>query len=51
MKTQLLSEFLCGELGSSADEISSSNISRVILAGNSVTKATKVVNEIKGPVR
>lgn len=38
MRTQLLSEFLGGELGSSADEISSSQISRVILAGNSIIK-------------
>lgn len=38
MRTQLLSEFLGGELGSSADEISSSKISRVILAGNSILK-------------
>lgn len=51
MKTQLLSEFLSGELGSSADEMSSSNISRVILAGNSVSKAKKLKDKAKGPVR
>lgn len=46
MRTQLLAEFLGGELGSSADEVSSSKISRVILAGNSIIKpATK--KEIK----
>ncbi|GAN05624.1 DNA polymerase alpha/epsilon subunit B [Mucor ambiguus] len=49
MKSQLLAEFLSGELGSSADEMSSSSISRVILAGNSVTKAAKEVNKTKGP--
>ncbi|KAI8644698.1 DNA polymerase alpha/epsilon subunit B-domain-containing protein [Parasitella parasitica] len=49
MKTQLLAEFLSGELGSSADIVSSSKISRVILAGNSVTKATKEAIKSKGP--
>ncbi|CEP14882.1 hypothetical protein [Parasitella parasitica] len=49
LRTQLLAEFLSGELGSSADIVSSSNISRVILAGNSVTRATKEVVKTKGP--
>ncbi|OAD04111.1 hypothetical protein MUCCIDRAFT_155525 [Mucor lusitanicus CBS 277.49] len=48
VKNQLLSEFLSGELGSSADEMSSASISRVILAGNSVTKATKKADNTKG---
>lgn len=51
VKNQLLSEFLSGELGSSADEMSSASISRVILAGNSVTKATKKADNTKGAVR
>lgn len=50
MRLQLLSEFLSGELGSNADEVSSASISRVILAGNSVTKPTKL-KDSKGPVR
>lgn len=48
MRLQLLSEFLSGELGSNADEVSSASISRVILAGNSVSKPTK--SDSKGPV-
>lgn len=51
IKNQLLAEFLSGELGSTADEMSSASISRVILAGNSVTKATKEQDKAKGPVR
>jgi len=50
IKSQLLAEFLSGELGSATDELSSSSISRVILAGNSVTKATKEASKTKGPV-
>ncbi|CAO0802974.1 unnamed protein product [Mucor circinelloides] len=49
IKSQLLAEFLSGELGSATDELSSSSISRVILAGNSVTKATKEASKTKGP--
>jgi DNA polymerase delta subunit 2 len=49
MRLQLLSEFLSGELGSNADEMSSASISRVILAGNSITKPTKLKDD-KGPV-
>ncbi|KAI9480273.1 MAG: phosphatidylserine decarboxylase-domain-containing protein [Benjaminiella poitrasii] len=41
MPSQLLAEFLAGELGSQADEIASSQISRVIIAGNSVLNAAK----------
>lgn len=49
MRTELLSEFLQGELGSTADEKSSASISRVIIAGNSVTKPDKEI-DIKAPV-
>lgn len=49
MRNELLSEFLTGELGSSADQASSSTISRVILAGNSVAKPNKAV-DTKKPV-
>jgi DNA polymerase delta subunit 2 len=49
LKTQLLTEFLTGELGSNADQVSSASISRVILAGNSVAKPTKI-EDAKGPV-
>lgn len=49
LKTQLLSEFLTGELGSHTDQVSSSSISRIILAGNSVSKPTKI-QDASGPV-
>lgn len=49
MRFELLSEFLTGELGSSLDQKSSSTISRVILAGNSVAKPNKMV-DLKKPV-
>lgn len=49
MRNQLLSEFLTGELGSSVDQASSATISRVILAGNSVSKPNKSV-DAKKPV-
>lgn len=49
MRTELLSEFLQGELGSSIDGESSASISRVIIAGNSVTKPDQEV-DIKAPV-
>ncbi|KAI9342995.1 DNA polymerase alpha/epsilon subunit B-domain-containing protein [Pilaira anomala] len=48
MRIELLSEFLTGELGSSLDQKSSSTISRVILAGNSVAKPNKTV-DLKKP--
>ncbi|KAG0184404.1 hypothetical protein DFQ28_011196 [Apophysomyces sp. BC1034] len=44
---QLLQEFLCGELGSSEDQQSSSRIARVVLAGNSVAKAQIVQDKDK----
>ncbi|KAI7893626.1 DNA polymerase alpha/epsilon subunit B-domain-containing protein [Mucor mucedo] len=47
MRNELLSEFLTGQLGSSADQASSSTISRVILAGNSVFKSDKAVDAKK----
>lgn len=49
MRTELLSEFLTGELGSSIDQQSSSTISRVILAGNSIAKPSEMV-DTKKPV-
>lgn len=49
IRTQLLSEFLTGELGSFADQTSSASISRVILAGNSVSKPNKT-DDAKKPV-
>jgi DNA polymerase delta subunit 2 len=49
MRIQLMSEFLTGELGSHQDEKSSSIISRVILAGNSVAKISSKVDS-KAPV-
>ncbi|KAI8375212.1 DNA polymerase alpha/epsilon subunit B-domain-containing protein [Blakeslea trispora] len=45
MRMQLLSDFLTGELGSSADAQSSSRISRVIFAGNSLSKPTKIAEK------
>ncbi|KAI8984018.1 DNA polymerase alpha/epsilon subunit B-domain-containing protein [Mycotypha africana] len=51
VKTQLLAEFLGGELGSGEDEISSSCITRVILAGNSVMKPKKEKDMKKAPKR
>ncbi|KAI8090635.1 DNA polymerase alpha/epsilon subunit B-domain-containing protein [Thamnidium elegans] len=47
MRTELLSEFLTGELGSSIDQKSSSIISRVILAGNSIAKPSEMVDTKK----
>lgn len=44
-----MSEFLQGELGSSVDGESSASISRVIIAGNSVTRPDQEV-DIKAPV-
>lgn len=50
MKVELLSEFLQGEIGGTADAESSASIARVIVAGNSVAKPTIVVDS-KAPVR
>ncbi|KAI8974388.1 DNA polymerase alpha/epsilon subunit B-domain-containing protein [Pilobolus umbonatus] len=44
MKTELLVEFLSGELGSSKDQISSACITRVIIGGNSLAKNCKLVD-------
>ncbi|KAI8372381.1 DNA polymerase alpha/epsilon subunit B-domain-containing protein [Choanephora cucurbitarum] len=45
LRMQLLADFLTGELGSSADAQSSSRITRVILAGNSLSKPTKIAEK------
>ncbi|KAI8079681.1 DNA polymerase alpha/epsilon subunit B-domain-containing protein [Gilbertella persicaria] len=49
LRTQLLVDFLTGELGSSVDEQSSSKISRVIVAGNSLSKPTKIAEKSTAP--
>ncbi|KAF7725532.1 hypothetical protein EC973_009562 [Apophysomyces ossiformis] len=47
---QLLTEFLSGELGCSEDQLSSSRISRLIIAGNSLEKVQAVEDRGKAKV-
>jgi len=47
LKTQLLFEYLTGELGCFADQVHASQISRVIFAGNLITKYKRTKEEIK----
>ncbi|ORX79900.1 hypothetical protein LY90DRAFT_447324, partial [Neocallimastix californiae] len=47
LKTQLLFEYLTGELGCIADQVHASQIIRVIFAGNLITKYKRTKEEIK----
>ncbi|ORX57896.1 hypothetical protein BCR36DRAFT_580462 [Piromyces finnis] len=47
LKTQLLFEYLTGELGCFADQVHASQIIRVIIAGNLITKYQRTKEEIK----